>query len=240
MANRLSGIIIEEHADWIAVNKPAGLLSIPDREGKEVSLKQLLREKYGEILTVHRLDKETSGLILFARNEESHKILNRQFEERLTKKIYLGLLLGTPTNLSGTVNVPIAEHPARNGSMIVHRNGKEAITDYRVLEDFRKYSWTEFRIHTGRTHQIRVHMKSIGHPLFNDPEYGGDEILRGQNTGSYRQFVKNCFEILPRQALHAKTLGIIHPATGERMVFDSELPADMQAVIAKFRGIQKS
>jgi 23S rRNA pseudouridine955/2504/2580 synthase/23S rRNA pseudouridine1911/1915/1917 synthase len=133
---KISEFIVEENNDWIALNKPAGLLSIPDREGKEMSLKVLLREKYDEIYTVHRLDRDTSGLIVFAKNEETHKHLSLQFEGRQTKKIYQGLVIGSLPETAGTINSPIAQHPAMNGTMIIHRNGKESITDYEVLTDF--------------------------------------------------------------------------------------------------------
>ena len=161
----LKDFTIKETEDWLALNKPSGFLSIPDREGKEVSLKSLLKDKYGNIFTVHRIDKDTSGLILFAKNETAHKHLTKQFEERKTKKIYCGLVIGSPGEKNGTITQPIAEHPALNGTMMVHRKGKEAITDYEVLNDFGIYTFVQFQIHTGRTHQIRVHMKDMGHPI---------------------------------------------------------------------------
>ncbi|TAL48331.1 MAG: RNA pseudouridine synthase, partial [Chitinophagaceae bacterium] len=132
---KLADIIIAETNDWIALNKPSGLLSIPDREGKDISLKKMLIEKYDNIFTVHRLDKGTSGMIVFAKNEETHKHLSRQFEEKQTEKIYCGLVLGSPTDKKGTIDAPIAEHPAKKGLMTVHRNGKESLTDFEVLED---------------------------------------------------------------------------------------------------------
>ena len=232
--------IIEENPSWVAVNKPAGLLSIPDREGKEISLKQLLREKYGEIFTVHRLDKDTSGLILFARTAEAHKMLSRQFEERLTKKIYLGLLLGTPPNTSGTVTAPIAEHPAKNGTMIIHKNGKEAITDYKVLDDFSKYAWTEFRIHTGRTHQIRVHMKDLGHPIACDPLYGdGKPLLVSSIRSRYKLSRKEEEErpILNRLALHASLLSF--EFDGKQVDLSAELPKDLRATLQQLEKTRK-
>lgn len=203
---RIADIIIEENEDWVALNKPSGLLSIPDREGKEVSLKQLLKEKYGEIFTVHRLDKDTSGLIIFAKTEASHKHLSKQFEERQTKKIYLGLVHGTLMNKTGSIDVPIAEHPAKNGTMIVHRKGKEALTDYMVLEDLKIYSLVQFRIHTGRTHQIRVHMKDAGHPIVCDPLYGDGKSILVSSLKQKFKLSKDAEEerpILNRLALHA-------------------------------------
>ena len=232
---KITDWIISETENWVAVNKPSGLLSIPDREGKEISLKVLLKEKYGNIFTVHRIDRDTSGLIVFAKNEAAHKHLCKQFEDRQTKKIYTGLVIGSPANKKGSIDSPIAEHPALNGTMIVHRKGKESLTDYEVLEDFGIYSLLQFQIHTGRTHQIRVHMKYIGHPLFNDDFYGGDKIVKGTVYTRYKQFVDNCFQICQRQALHAKTLGFTHPTSGKEMFFDTELPEDMEKVIEKWR-----
>lgn len=203
---RIADIIITEDEEWIALNKPSGLLSIPDREGKEASLKQLLKEKYGEIFTVHRLDKDTSGLIIFAKTEAFHKLLSKKFEERQTKKIYLGLVHGSLMNKSGSIDAPIAEHPAKNGTMIVHRKGKEALTDYRVLEDFRIYSLVQFRIHTGRTHQIRVHMKDADHPIVCDPLYGDGKPIFVSSLKQKFKLSKDAEEerpILNRLALHA-------------------------------------
>ena len=147
-------------------------MSIPDREGKEISLKSLLQEKYERIFTVHRLDKDTSGLIVFAKNETAHRHLSIQFEERQTEKIYVGLVLGSPANPKGTINLPIAENTVTRGAMIINRRGKEAITDYEVLKILAVIPGCNFRIHTGRTHQIRVHMKDMGHPIVCDELYG--------------------------------------------------------------------
>jgi len=151
---KISSFVIEENNNWIAINKPSGLLSIPDRMGKDVSLKSLLIETYNDIYTVHRLDEDTSGLIVFAKNLTTHKHLSLQFEERQTRKIYQGLVIGSMPEEKGSIDSPIAEHPAKNGSMIIHRNGKESLTDFEVLEDFSIYSLVQFHIHTGRTHQI--------------------------------------------------------------------------------------
>src|SRR5215469_428937 len=169
---RVEEHIIFESDDFIVLNKPSGLLSIPDREGKEISLKKIFQEKFGEIFTIHRLDKGTSGLIIFAKKEDAHKFLSQQFENRETKKIYLGLIIGSPENQKGTIDSPIMEHPVKRGTMVVNRKGKESLTDYELLEDFGVYSWMQFQIYTGRTHQIRVHMKEIGHPIVHDDLYG--------------------------------------------------------------------
>src|SRR6185295_16136115 len=175
---KISELLIFEDDEVIALNKPSGLLTIPDREAKEVSLRTLLQEKYPQIFTVHRLDRDTSGIIVFAKNEEMHRHLSQQFESRQTVKIYVGLVIGSPINKKGSINKPIAENTVKRGVMIIHQRGKESLTDYEVLEDFGIYSWVQFRIHTGRTHQIRVHMKDIGNPVACDDLYGdGKPIL---------------------------------------------------------------
>lgn len=230
---KLTDLIIEEHIDWIAINKPSGLLSIPDREGKEVSLKSLLKERYGDIFTVHRLDKDTSGLIVFARNEAVHKHLSLQFEERQTKKIYQGLVIGSLAEAKGSINSPIAEHPALNGTMIVHRKGKESLTDYEVMDDFGIYSFVQFRIHTGRTHQIRVHMKEIGHPIVCDPLYGDGKPVLVSSLKSKFKLSKDVEEerpILNRLALHAYLL-TFHDRKGKLIELEASLPKDMRATL---------
>lgn len=231
---RLTDITIEENNDWIALNKPSGLLSIPDREGKEISLKVLLKEKFGDIFTVHRLDKDTSGLIIFAKNAEAHKHLSQQFEERNTKKIYLGLVNGSLQEKTGSIDAPIGEHPAKNGTMIVHRRGKDALTDYEVLEAFGAYSWLQFRIHTGRTHQIRVHAKEIGHPIVCDPLYGdGKPVLLSSLKLKKFKLSKDQEEerpLLNRLALHAHLLSF----TGmnkEVVQLEAAVPKDLRALL---------
>lgn len=252
---RIADIIIEENEEWIALNKPSGLLSIPDREGKEVSLKQLLKEKYGDIFTVHRLDKETSGLIIFAKTEASHKHLSKQFEERQTKKIYLGLVQGSLVNKTGSINVPIAEHPAKNGTMIVHRKarpddlrlndsvrqavgrGKEALTDYIVLEDFKIFSLIQFRIHTGRTHQIRVHMKDAGHPIVCDPLYGDGKPILVSSLKQKFKLSKDAEEerpILNRLALHAFQLSFTD-RKDKLIELDAPLQKDFRATLMQLQ-----
>lgn len=237
----LKELIIAETDNWVAVNKPSGLLSIPDREGKEVSLKILLREKYGDIYTVHRIDKDTSGLIIFAKNEVAHKHLSKQFEERHTKKIYQGLVLGSPALSSGSIDATIMEHPAQNGTMIVHRKGKEALTDYEVLADFGIYALVQFRIHTGRTHQIRVHMKDLGYPIVCDPLYGDGKPLLLSAIKSKFKLSKNELEerpILGRLALHAFQLSFTD-LNGQTVDLEAPLHKDMRATLQQLEKRKK-
>ena len=234
---KISDLIISETEDWIALNKPSGLLSIPDREGKDISLKKILIEKYGNIFTVHRLDKDTSGLIVFAKNEEAHKHLSQQFEERQTEKIYLGLALGSLAEKNGNIDAPIAEHPARKGLMTVYRKGKESLTDYEVLEEFKIFSWVQFQIHTGRTHQIRVHAKHIGHPIVCDELYGdGKPVLLSSLKHKFK-LSKNELEerpILNRLALHALSLQFVN-TNGETIKLEAPLPKDLKALLQQLR-----
>ena len=234
---KISDLIIGETEDWTALNKPSGLLSIPDREGKDISLKKILIEKYGNIFTVHRLDKDTSGLIVFAKNEEAHKHLSQQFESRQTEKIYLGLVLGSLAEKKGNINAPIAEHPAKKGLMTVYRKGKESLTDYAVLEDFKIFSWVQFQIHTGRTHQIRVHAKHIGHPIVCDELYGdGKPVLLSSLKHKFK-LSKNELEerpILNRLALHALSLQFVN-TKGETIKLEAPLPKDLRAVLQQLR-----
>lgn len=230
---RLSEWILFENDDLIVLNKPSGLLSIPDREGKDISLKKILQEKYGQVFTVHRLDKGTSGLIIFAKNEISHKNLSRQFEERKTEKIYLGLIIGVPAEPRGSIDAPIAEHPGKKGLMVINRNGKEALTDYEVLESFGLYSWVQFRIHTGRTHQIRIHMKNLGNPIVCDELYGDGKPVLLSSFKSKFKLSKNQEEerpILPRLGLHAWRLKFTDLA-GEIIAFEAPVPKDLKATI---------
>ena len=234
---KIPDIIIQETENWIALNKPSGLLSIPDREGKDVSLKKMLIEKYGNIFTVHRLDRGTSGLIVFAKNEETHKHLSQQFEERQTEKIYLGLVLGSLAEKKGSIDAPIAEHPAKKGLMNVYQKGKESLTDYEVLEDFRIFSWIQFQIHTGRTHQIRVHAKHIDHPIVCDELYGdGKPILLSSLKHKFK-LSKNELEerpILNRLALHALSLKFKN-TNGDIVHLEAPLPKDLRALLQQLR-----
>ncbi len=230
---KLEDLIIFEDDNFIALNKPSGLLSIPDREGKEISLKNLLLEKFENIFTVHRLDKDTSGLIIFAKNEAAHRHLSIQFEERKTEKIYLGLVLGSPMNQQGTINLPIAENTVTRGTMVINRRGKESITDYEMLENFGAYTWMQFRIHTGRTHQIRVHMKDLGHPIVFDELYGDGKPLLLSSLKSKFKLSKNELverPLLNRLALHASKLIFTNPV-GETIKLKADLPKDLKATL---------
>ncbi len=189
---------------------------------------------------VHRIDKDTSGLIIVAKTAEAKTNLGKQFFDKTTKRTYNALVWGNVKDDEGTVVGALARDPRDRMLFTVFPEGenplaKHAVTHYKVLERFGYATLVECRLETGRTHQIRVHMKHIGHTLFNDDRYGGNEVLKGNRTAKYQQFVRNCFEICPRQALHAKTLGFTHPTTGEEMFFDSELPDDLTQVIEKWR-----
>lgn len=239
---KITDSIIHETENWIALNKPPGLLSIPDRLGKDISLKVLLKEKYGDIFTVHRLDRDTSGLIVFAKDQLTHKHLSQQFEGRQTKKIYQGLVNGSLPEKKGSINAPIAEHPALNGTMIIHRNGKESLTDYEVLEDFGILSFVQFRIHTGRTHQIRVHMKELGHPIVCDILYGDGKPVLVSSLRSKFKLSKDQEEekpILGRLALHAFQLSF-SDTHGEVIELEAPLPKDMRATIQQLAKRKKT
>lgn len=187
---------------------------------------------------VHRIDKNTSGIIIIAKTELAMTRLAKDFFDRNLDRKYIAIVWGDVKEDSGTINCNVARDLKNRKVMAAFPegdHGKHAITHYRVLERFGYVTVVECKLETGRTHQIRVHMKYLGHPLFNDNEYGGDKILKGLPSNKYRQFVENCFEILPRQALHAKTLGITHPITQKPVFFDSELPDDMQQVIERWR-----
>ncbi len=229
--------IIFENEHFVAVNKPAGMLSIPDRTQSEVSLKDILIEKYGSIFTVHRLDKETSGIILFAKDEATHKYLSKAFEEKTVEKYYLGLVHGTPSQNSGSIDGPIMEHPIQKGLMTVNRKGKPSLTEYEVQESFGKYSLVKFRIHTGRTHQIRVHAKNIGHPIACDPLYGDGTPIRLSSIKKKYNLSKKEEEerpIVNRVALHSYELKFTD-AAGNNFDLTAELPKDIRALIQQMK-----
>jgi len=230
---KLKDIIVFEDESIIGLNKPPGMLSIPDREASEPSLKDLLQQQYPEIYTVHRLDKDTSGLIIFAKTAAAHKHFSRQFEERKTVKIYLGLLIGSVQPPQGTIDQPIAENMTKRGSMLIHKRGKSAITDYQVLKDFKLYSWVQFRIHTGRTHQIRVHAKHLGNPLVGDPMYGDGRTILLSSFKNKFKLNKDTLEekpLLSRLALHAFQLSITDE-NGKLLELEAPLYKDMKVTM---------
>lgn len=239
--------IVYEDDDVIVVNKQAGMVVHPGHgnyTGTLVNaltwhLRELPLFKEGDMRAglVHRIDKNTSGLLVVAKSEGSHAFLAKQFFDHTIERRYIALVWGAMEHDEGTITGNIARSTKDRMKMAVYDDpaiGKHAVTHYKVIKRLGYVSLIECRLETGRTHQIRVHMEHIGHPLFNDDRYGGDAILRGTTFAKYRQFVENCFRILPRHALHAKTLGFIHPKTREHMMFDSSLPSDMQECIAKW------
>jgi 23S rRNA pseudouridine1911/1915/1917 synthase len=218
------------------------MLSIPDREQSQTSLKDILIQKYGSIFTIHRLDKETSGIILFAKDEVTHKFFSRQFEERSVEKFYVGLVHGIPQNKTGTIDAPIMEHPLQKGKMIIDKKGKPSITDYEVLENLGKYALVKFQIHTGRTHQIRVHARNIGHSIVCDSLYGdGKPVLLSSLKKKYN-LNKNEEEqkpILARVALHSYQLKF-KDINGEAFNLVAEQPKDIRALLQQLRKIHLS
>jgi 23S rRNA pseudouridine1911/1915/1917 synthase len=236
---KLAESIVFENDDFIAINKPAGLLSIPDRTQSETSLKDILINKYGNIFTVHRIDKDTSGLIVFAKNEVAHKFLSQAFEERKVEKYYQGIVHGSPAAKSATIDAPISEHPLHKGLMTVHRNGKPSVTDYVVIEDHKSFSLLQFQLHTGRTHQIRVHCKNMGHPLACDELYGdGKPILLSALKKKFRLSKHDEEErpMLNRLALHSYRLKFTD-ADGNAYELTAELPKDMRALLQQLKKI---
>lgn len=241
--------VVYEDDDLLVVDKPAGLCVHPgcgNFEGTLVNaLAYYLRDDRRfdandpTVGLVHRIDKDTSGLLVVAKTPEAKTSLCKQFFYHTTRREYNALVWGTFADDSGTIEGNIARNPRDRLQMAVFpaggEVGKEAVTHWRVLERYGPTSLVACRLETGRTHQIRAHMKSIGHPLFNDERYGGDQLLRGNQSASYRAFIRNCFALCPRQALHARTLGFCHPRTGEQLDFTSPLPSDMDALINKWR-----
>ena len=239
--------IVYEDDDLVVVNKPAGMVVHPGHGNYSGTLinaliyhfENLPKNSSNRPGLVHRLDKDTSGLLVVAKNDESMVHLSNQFAEKTSKREYIALVWGNVTDDNGKIDNYIGRNPKNRLQNIVLDddkidNGKRAITNYEVLSRLNYVSLVKCNLETGRTHQIRVHMKHIGHTLFNDERYGGDSILKGTTFTKYKQFVENCFKLLPRQALHAKTLGFTHPKTGKFMQFDSVLPEDFQSCIEKW------
>lgn len=240
--------IVFEDEHILVINKNAGLVVHPGVGNYTGTLINALYHYYrdlplfqtGEMRPglVHRLDKNTSGIMLIAKTEQALNRLAKQFYDRTTSRRYLALVWGSLEAEEGRIEGNIGRDIRDRTKMAVFADGsqgKPAVTHYRLMERLGYLSLVECRLETGRTHQIRVHFKHIRHPIFNDETYGGDQILKGTTFTKYKQFVQNCFQALPRHALHAKSLGFVHPATGEKKIFDSELPEDMMQVIEKWR-----
>lgn len=242
--------IVYEDGALLLINKPAGLVVHPGHGNYTGTLVNALAYHFENLPMnsserpglVHRIDKDTTGLLVIAKTEAAMTHLAKQFEAKTSEREYVAMVWGNVKEDEGTIEGNIARHVKDRMQMAVFADpeiGKPAITHYKVLERFGYVTLVSCVLETGRTHQIRVHMKHIGHPLFNDARYGGDLILKGTTFTKYKQFIDNCFKILPRQALHAKTLGFVHPTTGEMMRFDTELPQDMKDLIEKWRGYSK-
>lgn len=240
--------IVYEDNDLMIINKPAGLVVHPGCGNYHGTLVNAIawhlkdNPRYDpndpQVGLVHRIDKDTSGLLVVAKTPDAKTHLGLQFYNKTTKRKYNALVWGVVENNEGTIEGNIGRNPKDRMQMAVLSDpaqGKHAVTHYRILERLGYVTLVECVLETGRTHQIRVHMKHIGHTLFNDERYGGNEILKGTHFSKYKQFVNNCFETCPRQALHAMTLGFVHPRTGEEMFFTSPLPEDMTNLIDKWR-----
>ena len=238
--------IVYEDDFLVVVNKPPGLVVHPGHGNYSGTLLNGLLHHFEKLPKnsnnrpglVHRIDKDTSGLLVVAKTEEAMTHLSKQFFDKTSERKYLALVWGDIKEDKGTIEGAIGRHPKNRLQMTVFEDnseGKEAVTHFKVLERFGYVTLIECQLETGRTHQIRAHLKFIGHTLFNDARYGGEKILKGTSFTKYRQFVDNCFKLLPRQALHAKTLGFIHPETGQKMLYDSPIPDDFNSAIEKWR-----
>ncbi len=241
--------VVYDDQDLLVVNKPAGMVVHPGHGNYSGTLINALIYRFDNLPNnsserpglVHRIDKDTSGLLVIAKTEKAMNDLSLQFAEKTSEREYVALVWGNVESDEGTIEGHIGRHPKNRLQNTVFSDdeadkGKPAITHYKVLERFGYVTLVSCKLETGRTHQIRVHMKHIGHTLFNDERYGGERILKGTTFTKYKQFVENCFKILPRQALHARTLGFRHPTTGEFLQFEASLPEDMQECIDKWRG----
>ncbi len=243
---------VYEDTDVIVINKPPGMVVHPGFNNYSGTLVNGLVYHFSQLPQlpgnegrpglVHRIDKDTSGLLLVSKNERAITYLAKQFFDHTISRKYLALVWGD-ISTDGKVEGYIGRSAKDRKLMTMHTDpekGKWSVTHYKVLERLTYVTLVECRLETGRTHQIRVHMKHLGHPLFNDSTYGGDRIMKGTVFSKYKQFVENCFLLLPRQALHAKSLGFVHPVTKKTMHFDSEIPADILAVLDKWRNYVKS
>jgi 23S rRNA pseudouridine1911/1915/1917 synthase len=235
--------VVYEDDHLMVINKPAGMVVHPGHGNYTGTLLNALKYYLKdtpdvEAILAHRIDKNTSGLLLVGKTEEAHAALAAQFYVHSTKRVYQALVWGNVQEEEGTVNAPLGRHPKDRLCFAVvpeEKGGRHAVTHYKVIERFGYVTLIECRLETGRTHQIRVHMDSIGHPLFNDDRYGGSRIVKGLAFTKYRRFVDHCFSIMPRQALHARIIGFVHPDTREEMVFEQELPPDFAQVLEKWR-----
>lgn len=227
-------VVIAETDDYIAISKPSGMLTLPDRHDEEkLSLRGWMEAAFGKIFVIHRLDKDTSGLILFAKNAEAHLYYNTLFEERKIEKIYQGIVDGKPFQSEGIIDAPIAEHSARNGTMVIHARGKASRTDYKVLQSWNSYSLLSFTLHTGRTHQIRIHCRHIGHPIACDPFYNDGKPVLLSSLKKKFKLSRDLFEenpLLNRLALHSYSLKFTD-RTGNEIILEAPLPKDMQAFV---------
>ena len=240
--------IVYEDDELLVVNKPAGMVVHPGHGNYSGTLINALIYHFDNLPNnsserpglVHRIDKDTSGLLVIAKTEDAMAHLSNQFAKKTSKRNYIALVWGNLIEQEGTISGNIGRHPKNRLQNTVFlddapEKGKSAVTHYKVLENFTYVTLVSCTLETGRTHQIRVHMKHIGHTLFNDERYGGNLILKGTTFSKYKQFVENCFKVLPRQALHAETLGFVHPKTGEFMSFTADIPNDMKTCIEKWR-----
>ena len=243
--------IVYEDDQLLVINKPAGMVVHPGHGNYSGTLVNALAYHFENLPMnsserpglVDRIDKDTSGLLVVAKTDFAMAYLTKQFAEKTSEREYVALVWGNIEEDEGTVEGNIGRHDTNRMRMAVHESdekGKHAVTHYKVLERFGYVTLVSCQLETGRTHQIRVHMKHIGHTLFNDERYGGDSILKGTTFTKYKQFVENCFKVLPRQALHAKTLGFEHPITKEFLRFDSPIPQDLQECIDKWRVYSKA
>ena len=239
--------IVFEDDHLLVINKPAGMVVHPAYQNWNGTVVNALAYHFqnlpqmkgneGRPGLVHRIDKDTSGLLVIAKDEASLTGLAKQFFDHSIERTYNALVWGVPAQPSGTINVNVGRSLKDRRVTAAFPNndmGRHAITHYSLLRDLRYVSLVECKLETGRTHQIRAHMKYLGHPLFNDAMYGGNEVLKGTTFTKYKQFVENCFKVIPRQALHAKTLGFVHPVTKQHLQFDSELPQDFTDVLEKW------
>ena len=244
--------IVYEDDDLLVVNKEAGMVVHPGHGNYSGTLINALVYHFENLPhnssnrpgLVHRIDKETSGLLVVAKTEEAMTHLSNQFFHKTSQREYVALVWGDVKDNEGVIEGNIGRHPKNRLQNTVYEGdkaeyGKPAVTHYKVIERLGYVTLVSCKLETGRTHQIRVHMKYIGHTLFNDSRYGGDRILKGTSFTKYKQFVENCFKVLPRQALHAKTLGFKHPKTSKQLSFTSDLPDDMQECIEKWRNYAK-